>query len=360
MIANSFDIRNNLTINHLGKIKMFKYLLILILSIQLQAEIISPAIADFDCHGSSLVEVNPGTLCVVFKGGPGKGLSNIDMKENVGIWMTRYENNQWSAPALIVETPDSVCWTPVLCQRNDELLLFYRVGAYPRTAVSMLKRSLDGGRTWSEPELLPAGIVGPLTSPIFDAQGNMYCGSSVEAGAFSDTYKATACWVEVLSSDGIWYKYGPLEIPGKRFGAIEPSLFWGEDGSLKLLCRDRANKVGEEGWIWSSVSSDLGKTWAPLVKTNLPNPDSGICTLDLGKGEILLFYNNSHTNRYPLSIALSKDYGTSWTPLYDVGPGEFPSAIIDSVGIVHLIYAEIKDGSNQRQITHNSLAGLLD
>lgn len=318
-------------------------------------EIISPNIEDFDCHSSSLVEISPGVLCVAWKGGPGKGKSNIDMKQNVGIWLSFYKDGQWNPPKEIVQSPHSICWNPILHKGiNGELALFYRLGKDPRHTISMFKRSFDKGQSWSIEEILPAGIIGPTKSkPLIDKEGNLICGSSVEAGAPEDQFKATACWIEILSNQQ-WSKYGPLEIPGKRFGCIEPTLFFTGDGVLKMLCRDRSNKICSEGWIWIAESKDMGRTWSELIKTNLPNPDSGIEALALPNENILLIFNNSHTHRYPLSVALSKDNGLSWNILFNIEEesGEFPSAAIDSQGYLHVSYAWSAPGKSQRQIKH--------
>lgn len=317
--------------------------------------IISPNIEDFDCHSSSLMEVSPGTLCAAWKGGVGKGKSNIDMKQNVGIWFSLFKNGSWNEPEQIVQAPNSVCWSPVLAKYpNGRLVLFYRIGMDPRHTISLFKSSEDGGLSWSKEEMLPAGITGPTkTKPLIDEKGNVICGSSVEVGAPEDEFKATACWIEIFS-DQKWSKYGPIEIPGKRFGCIEPALFRGKDEIVKMLCRDRSNRIGSEGWIWMAESTDMGKTWSELRKTNIPNPDSGIEVISLNSDNILLIYNNSHTNRYPLSVALSKDCGNTWNLLFNIEEesGEFPSAILDSEGYVHVSYAWIPPGKKQRQIKH--------
>jgi len=318
-------------------------------------EIISQNIDDFDCHSSSIIEID-SVLCAVWKGGPGKGKSNIDLKQNVGIWFSRCENGIWSEPKQIVQIPNSVCWNPILVQHpNGELLLFFRIGMHPRHTVSMYKYSSDGGLSWSPEVMLPAGIGGPTRAkPIFDAAGNMLCGSSVEVGASEDKFKGTACWVEVFSN-GQWSKYGPIEIPGKQFGCIEPVLFWGENGILKMICRDRSNRIGLQGWVWSAESKDSGKTWSKLQMTGLPNPDSGIEAVAMNtREEVLLIYNHSHTQRAPLSLALSKDYGASWTPILDIEKesGEFPSAALDLQGYIHVTYAWCPPGRTQRVIKH--------
>ncbi len=320
----------------------------------LREEFLSPEIDNFDCHGSSLVETAPGKLCAVWKGGPGKGRCNSDISRDIGIWSSRFEEGEWSEPQRIVDAPDSVCWTPVLVYLpSGEVLLFYRLGPDPRRVVGLMKRSQDGGKSWSVEELLPAGIFGPVRSkPIVKSDGTLICGSSIECGSAADRWKATACWIDISPDGGrSWKKYGPLEIPGKRFGALEPALFYDGTGRLKMVCRDRSHKVNERGYIWTAVSEDEGKSWSPLEKTSLPNPDSAVETVDLGAGVILLVYNHSFDSRTPLNIALSRDGGGTWHPVLEL-EGEFPAAILTADGLVHITYAFYPAGSTQRRIKH--------
>lgn len=319
-------------------------------------QILSQDLDDFDCHGSSIIEISPGVMCAVWKGGEGQGKSNIDMKQNVGIWLSFYKNNCWSEPERIVEAQDTVCWTPILGKCPKGIALFYRIGSDPRHTVSMYKYSCDDGKSWSKAYILPAGIGGPTRSkPLIDYEGNMIFGSSSEVGAPNDEYKATACWIEIISKEKKWSKYGPIEITGKRFGCIEPALFWAnEKTALKMLCRDRSCKIGLDGWIWAAESYDNGKTWSELHKTDLPNPDSGIEVLALANSNTLLIYNNSHKNRYPLTLSISKDGGNNWQTLFNLEElsGEFPSAALDSDGNVHITYAWAPQGKEQRKIKH--------
>lgn len=319
-------------------------------------EFLSKDLDHFDCHSSSIVETLPGHYCVVWKGGVGEGECNKDMRAQVGVWLSLFHEDGWSEPIEVVSIPDGVCWNPVLSKLpSGELLLFYRIGSSPRQAVSFVKRSYDGGYHWSEGEILPAGIIGPTKNkPIVTPTGALISPSSVEVGEFSDPFKATACWIEI-SKDGArhWKKFGPLEISTRKFGVIEPALFFDLQGRLRMVCRDRANKVGEKGYIWTAISMDEGVSWSSLQKTELPNPDSGIETIDLGKGWIVLIYNHSHLDRHPLHLAFSTDGGDHWSfPLVVDNSGEFPAGILASDGLIHLTYATKFPEQGQRRIKH--------
>jgi alpha-L-rhamnosidase len=279
------------------------------------------------------------------------------MTHDVGIWISKYIQGTWSVPKQIVVAKHSVCWNPVLLQHpSGELFLFYRLGSNPRNVVALVKRSYDGGESWTDEELLPAGIFGPTKAkPIVDEEGNIICGSSVECGEPTDSLKTTACWIEVADASAKqWKKYGPITIPGREFGALEPCLFKDQEGRLALLCRDRAAKIGLQGWIWKATSTDNGSTWSELQPTSLPCPDSGIEAVDLGRGRLLVVYNHSHHHRFPLSVALSQDGGNTWASMMTLEEfsGEMPSALLSSDNRIHIVYAWAPLGSSQRCIKH--------
>ena len=300
------------------------------------------------------IEIAEGKYCAIWTGGRGAGKNNMNMRENVGLWLSIYEGNRWSEPKEIVGAPRSVCWTPVLCKNAlGELLLFYRIGPDPRQLVSLLKRSNDGLH-WSKEEILPAGIVGPTKNRPLILKGTILSPSSVEVGGPQDVYKATACWIEISNDNGNhWKKVGPLELADRKFGVIEPALFYDMQGNLRILCRDRAHRIGEKGYIWMALSEDTGLHWSEFKRTDLPNPDSGIDVVDLGMGKLILIYNHSHTKRDPLNLAVSLDGGDTWSePFILSSSGEAPSGMLSSDGLVHITYALTSGNNSQRRIKH--------
>jgi predicted neuraminidase len=322
----------------------------------IREEFLSADIPNFDCHSSSIAETSDGNFCAVWKGGPGIGKSNRDIKKNIGIWSCLFDGNQWSDPIEIVSARRSVCWNPVLFHYpSKDLLLFYRIGPNPRHTVSFVKRSKDGGQTWSKEEILPAGIRGPTKNkPILNAEGILLCPSSFAVGEPDEEYKATSCWVEMTEDQGYhWKKIGPLELPGRPFGVIEPAFFYATQGRLKMYCRDRAHKMGEIGYIWEAVSLDEGLHWSAFTQTHFPNPDSALDVIDMGEGRLMLIYNHSHTDRFPLHFAVSFDGGTQWSEPYVLDDvGEFPAAILSKEGQIHITYAAPSKHSEQRRIKH--------
>lgn len=293
-----------------------------------------------ECHAST-VEVSNGTVIASWFGG------TKEKNDDVGIWVSRKTGNSWSTP---IEVANGVqadgsrypSWNPVLYKPQDgPLMLFYKVGPDPETWWGLYMTSNDDGQTWSEPTMLPEGILGPIKNPPIQlSNGDIISPSSTES--------KTDGWqihLEMSSDSGkTWTKTEPLN-DGKEFGAIQPVVLNYGDGKLQLLSRTK-NSVVSQNW-----STDHGKTWSKMEATDLPNPNSGIDGVSLKDGRQLLVYNPTGKNwgdRVPLSLALSDD-GKNWKRVLDVEPlrentdkeGEeysYPTMIQASDGLVYLVY----------------------
>ena len=68
--------------------------------------------------------------------------------------------------------PAVACWNPVLfLSRARTLMLFYKAGANPMSWSGYVKRSRDLGKTWSQEEQLPAGLLGPIKNKPIQLRG---------------------------------------------------------------------------------------------------------------------------------------------------------------------------------------------
>jgi predicted neuraminidase len=218
---------------------------------------------------------------------------------------------------------------PVLSGVEGPLKLFYKVGPNPREWWGMVMESEDGGKTWSPPRRLPAGILGPIKNkPVLLASGTLLCPSSTEDAGWRVHMERT--------SDGgtTWSKTDPLNDP-KTFGLIQPTILDHGSAGIQVLCRSKQSVIVE------SWSHDDGKSWENFAATKLPNPNSGIDAVVLKDGRSLLVYNHTPTGRSPLNIAVSDD-GKAWKagPTLETEPGEYsyPAVIQTSDGLVHISY----------------------
>ena len=281
------------------------------------------------CHASTLVETPQGIAAAWFGG-------THEKHPDVAIWLSFFQNGNWSKP---VEVANGIqgngkrypTWNPVLFQMpGKELILFYKVGPAPDEWWGALKRSTDGGKSWSAEELLPKDIYGPIKNkPELLADGTLICPSSSEDHDWRLHMEFTK------DAGKTWTRTDALN-DGVTTSAIQPSILKLPGGKLQLVCRS------ENDFVLQSISADQGKTWTPLTPSTLLNPNSGIDAVTLQDGRHIIVYNHTKKGRSPLNVAVSSD-GQNWQDiaiLENESGGEFsyPAVIQAKDGKIHITY----------------------
>jgi len=301
-------------------------------------------------HASTIVELKGGDLMAAWFGGSYEG------KPDVAIWASRRTAHGWSAPKELAREPDVPCWNPVLFHTRDgRLWLYYKFGPGVTEWTAARRYSDDDGKTWSQTEHLPAGIVGPVRAkPLVLADGTIVSGSSVES------YLSWAAWIERSTDNGkIWEKIGPF-VPARpltkppqtaseaqsHFGIIQPSVVSLHGSHLRFYARS----TEQLGRIYAADSFDSGRTWTHLHALDVPNPNSGIDAVALRDGRIVLVYNDTTHGRSPLNLAVSTDgeHFRMFATL-ESQPGEYsyPAVIQTAEGGVEITYTW-----NRKSIRH--------
>ena len=346
-----------------------------------------------ECHGATIAETPKGDLVAAFFGG------TKERNPDCVIWVCRKEkgSDTWTAPVEVANgildangkpsfspsgaawqpssawKPDSgtlprACWNPVLFQLpKGELMLFYKVGTRVADWTGHLIRSKDGGKTWSKPEHLPEGLLGPVKNRPEYIDGRIICPSSTEGeGGWKLHF-------EISDDRGkTWRKVGPIpaeeavltQMQGnkpaenkddqeggeavkeqKKYSvyAIQPSILRHADGRLQVMARTR------NGYLATSWSSDNGDTWSTVTLSNVPSNNSGTDAVTLQDGRHVLIYNDFRTlpgtpkgPRTPLNVAVSND-GVSWKNVLTledspISQYSYPSIIQGKDGTLHAVY----------------------
>lgn len=296
-------------------------------------------------HTSTIVELEPGVFLAAWVGGPG----NRDPKN--GVWMAYLRDGRWYEPWRAIESgfPDAAVFNPVLwLDRGGALMLSVKLGQSPENWSGMLRRSTDGGKTWSEPQTLPAGLVGPVRSkPLRLADGTWICGDSVEA------FRSWACWFDRTTDQGkTWTRIGPLTYPGVPRGLIQPVPFAVDDSGTRLRALLRPSE--EIGLLCQTVSTDAGLTWTePRAIEGVPNPNSAVDVARFGGDERVYLVHNvvdepGRTERNRLALSWSDDGGETWPgrlTLVEAPEGEFsyPAMIASADRRLRIVYSWKKE-----------------
>lgn len=232
------------------------------------------------CHASTLVELESGRFLVAYFAG------DYERHPNVSIYTqeARMTQGRWKVKKArkvadgLADGKQYPCWNPVLTKHADgRLILFYKVGPSPQEWWGVMKTSWDNGKSWSEAQQLPDGILGPIRcKPIWTKSG-LICGSSEERLDAEDNPVWTIHMEVADSSLTHWRRY---EVDCDTFNAIQPTILDYGD-SMVIYCRTLNNCIA------TAVSKDGGKNWSRLQPLRMalsegdspqvmPNNNSGI------------------------------------------------------------------------------------
>lgn len=279
------------------------------------------------CHASSLVRMADGRFLVAWFAG------TRESADDVGIWLAERWQGRWGPPRRVAKVRDLPHWNPVLFLGDEgEVLLWFKVsipGRRRREGHSVADGwetwtcvSRDAGATWSKP--VPMVVEGadrwdlgrgPVKNkPIRLADGTWLAPASTESDTDWEVF------VDRSEDGGRTWQATPslshdrAAIAGK--GIIQPTLWESEPGRVHMLTRSTG------GTVCRADSIDGGRTWSPVVPTELPHNNSGLDVARLADGLLVLACNPVTSGRTPLSLLISRDNGHTWPRRLDLESGE--------------------------------------
>ncbi len=264
-----------------------------------------------ECHASTVLNLKDGNYLAAWFGG------TKEKDDDVGIWMTKGKPGNWKKTIEVAKINNDAHWNPVLFQSPEgKIYLFFKVGKAIPDWQTYVKTSDDEGETWTEAKEMIKGDVGgrgPVRcKPIILSNGTWLAGASNEQGLWNTFFDRS-------EDNGKTWQATPYveldrkEITGK--GIIQPTLWESGPGQVHALLRSTSSI------ICRTDSKDYGKTWSPVYKTSLPNPNSGIDVTKLSDGTLILAYNPTGKDwgsRGKLALALSFDNGKTWSKKVDL------------------------------------------
>lgn len=237
-------------------------------------------------HAANLLPLENGDLLCVWFAGTQEGMSDIH------IYMSRLNKGEqeWSEALRLSDDSTRSEQNPVLFPAPDgKLWLLYTAqkSGNQDTAIIRYRISEDNGYTWGAIETLFDTPGTFIRQPIIVLDNGewllpiWYCYTS-PGEKWTGNKDVSA--VKISKDEGkTWEEY---EV-ANSLGCVHMNIEKLEDGRLLALFRSR--------WadsIYSSYSTDNGRTWSEPTPTELPNNNSSIQFTKLNNGHLALVFNN--------------------------------------------------------------------
>jgi predicted neuraminidase len=300
-------------------------------------------------HPASIAQFHNGDLFIAYYGGAGE----YDTKTAVYGSRRRAGDSQWSPPAVIADTPMFSDGNAVIWQDPDKVVWLFYVVRYGDTwshSIIQAKLSYDVGHTWTDPMVLSLkkGMM-VRGRPIVNRSGDYLVPIYLETGEDKESVGAdsTSLFLYFDHQKKSWQLTNPVR---SRIGNIQPAVDIIDGDHLAAFCRRGGGYDGrKDGVIVRTESHDGGRSWSGGVDTSFPNPNAAVDFIRLRSGKHLLVYNNSFTDRSPLTLALSTDQAKTFPFQRDIATGSdsfaYPYIIQATDGKLLLVFT-----SNERTV----------
>src|SRR3954447_13996308 len=278
-------------------------------------------------HAANLLELKNGDLLCAWFSGTWEGNSDV------AIVLSRLAagSNQWTSPTVVDHHEGESYQNPVPFQAPDESIWLFHTtqgaGAGQANAKVLVAKLIDGGKTWRRPSVLfdqPGAFVRHPVLVLADGTWMLPMYFTPTKG-ITDGAQAHYSLVKLSRDRGRHWE--DAHIPNSN-GYVQPSVVRLKNGKYVAFLRSRYADN-----IFRSASDD-GKTWSAPERTQLPNNNASIQAATLADGNVVIAFNNvgsaiSDGNpktgpRKPLSVALSREGGETWTEIRDLETGALP------------------------------------
>ena len=264
-------------------------------------------------HAPSLIAHGDGTLQTVWYQG------TREAGADVGLYTARFRGGEWSAPEKITdgeaERRDSgrfvhTIGNPALMRHaNGEIWLFYVATPLGWSAARIaLRRSADGGRTWSAPKFLHATPFFNI-SMLVRSPPSMTTNGLVALPAYFE-FDLEYPVLLFLDANGDIVGRQSMNPGGTR--GIQPFVVPRQDGSAIAFLRPTG---GMSRHIYVTQKSSDGGQWSRAVPTSVPNPRTPVCGVRFADGSVVVVHNVGGNEWHRLGFLFSPDEGRTWLSL---------------------------------------------
>ncbi|WP_068716845.1 sialidase family protein [Vibrio tritonius] len=349
-------------------------------------------------HASNLLVLPNGDILCTWFAGTQEGVSDISILCS----RLRKGSDVWELAVKLSNDPERSEQNPVLFLDPDNILWLLwtaQLAGNQDTAIVRCRKSQDFGETWLDINVLIDKPGTFIRQPIVVLENGNWL-----LPIFNCTVKPGEKWVgnydtsSVKISEDKGKTWRDVNVPNS-LGCVHMSIAPLKNGSLIAVYRSR--------WadhIYQSYSHDHGETWSEPKATELPNNNSSIQITALNNGDLAMVFNNMSAAgaisrrsslydeieddsgakepeiidgksafwgapRAPMSLAISKNNGETWSVIGNLDEGDgfcmtnnsqeklnrefsYPTITQSPDGVVHIAYTYFRQAIKYVRINH--------
>ena len=272
------------------------------------------------------------------------------------------------SPQVLIDSPNGNDYDPSIVVIGSRVIVTATTTPPNDPAITTSRtvaiRSEDSGQRWSTSYEIPMGrhyTSGKVNNGIITRDGTALLGftweKNLETGRFeklADEGQMEEVNAVLMSFDKgrTWAASESVELEVRKpadadriaiNGVCEPALVECDDGSIYMLSRTGATN------LYGCRSINGGRTWSAAEKTSLVshNAPADMCQFAGERRGVLVAWNNSPRDRWPLCVAASFDGCRTWTAAQVIEPLEgvessYPSCIQAGDGKILVVYQQNK------------------
>ncbi len=238
------------------------------------------------------------------------------------------QGRTWSEPFTIVANSGkmNVMDANLLRLRSGKLALVHALKNSMADCRLLFRTSSDEGKTWSAPITVttPVKYWGINNDRLVQLKSGRLLAPVFVVDDWAKSHHTRNAVFYSDDEGKTWKQSDLVDVPQGKRGADEPGVIELRDGRVLQIVRTDLGK------IFVSHSSDGGVHWTAPQPTELTAPTAPASIARIpSTGDLLIVWNNSpvgpkHTHdRFPLTAAISKDEGRTWKNIrnLDATPG---------------------------------------
>ncbi|MEY4417293.1 MAG: hypothetical protein RIQ53_4586 [Pseudomonadota bacterium] len=360
------------------------------------------------CHAANLMPLADGSLGCVWFGGTQEGVADIS------VWFARRTAQGWSVPQPLSHDAARSEQNPILWPAPDGTLWLLHTAqrsGHQDTAIVRVRRSTDGGHSWSAPEALlpdtglfvrhpPVVHQGRWLLPIWHCRtvgGARWSGDADDSAVLVST-DAGRSWTEHAVPDSLgavhmnivpardgqgllafyrsrWadHVWRSTSADGVRWSAPQPTVLPNNNSSIQVIRLQHGPHAGWLAMVFNAISAEQATerrvSLYDEIEDETDSPDAA-ASYAAPAGARSAFWG---TPRAPMTLALSDDDGLSWPIRRDLETGDgycmtnnsaeqrnrelsYPSLVQTPDGVLHVAYTHHRQRIRHLAITDDWLS----